>query len=70
MYFTWPPSAENSRRKDGLFITMRKVNKKGMEMWEIVLIIIALVLMLVLIVWYGFLKGSADNILSKVAEWF
>jgi len=49
---------------------MKKVNKKGMEMWEIVLIIIALVLMLTLIIWYGFLRGSADNILSKVLEWF
>jgi len=39
-----------------------KLAKKGMEMWEIVIIILALVLLLAVIIWYGILGGEIKSL--------
>ena len=44
------------------------VGKKGMEMWQLVLLILALILLLAVIVWYGFLGGEIDKLLGKLGD--
>lgn len=46
------------------------MNRKGMEMWQIVLIILALIFLLVVIIFYGFLGGEIGNLLDKFVEVF
>ncbi len=42
--------------------------KKGMEMWEIVLIIIALILLIFMIVWYGSQGSMLDSLFGKLGN--
>ncbi|MBI4151601.1 hypothetical protein HY496_01410 [Candidatus Woesearchaeota archaeon] len=44
--------------------------KKGMEMWQLVLLILALVLLVFIIVWYGGLNKEIGNLLEKFGELF
>jgi len=43
-------------------------NKKAMEMWQLVLLILALILLLTVIVWYGVLGGEMGELLDKLGE--
>lgn len=45
----------------GMFIS----GKKGMEMWQLVLLILALVLLVFLIAWYGGLNKELGSLLEK-----
>ncbi|MBS3169306.1 hypothetical protein J4210_02375 [Candidatus Woesearchaeota archaeon] len=47
--------------KLGLFIP----GKKGMEMWQLVLLILALILLVFLIAWYGGLNKELGGLLEK-----
>jgi len=47
---------------------MKKMNKKGMEMWQLVLIILALILLLAVLVWYGVLGGHVEKLLGKLGD--
>ncbi|MBU0456622.1 MAG: hypothetical protein ABH824_03940 [Nanoarchaeota archaeon] len=40
--------------------------KKGMEMWQLVMIILFLIFLLVVIVWFGVLSGDAGGLLDKL----
>ncbi|MBU0459517.1 MAG: hypothetical protein KJ597_03775 [Nanoarchaeota archaeon] len=42
--------------------------KKGMEMWQIVLLVLAILLLLFLIGWYGGLDQKAGGFLDKLAN--
>ncbi len=46
---------------------MTTFNKKGeMEVWQLVMIILAVLLLIAFIVWYGFLSDSADSLFGKL----
>lgn len=46
-----------------------KFNKKGeMEVWQLVMIILAILLLLAFIVWYSFLGDSADSLFGKLGD--
>ena len=48
---------------------MNTFNKKGeMEMWQIVMIILAIFLLIAFMVWYGFLSDSADSLFGKLGD--
>lgn len=47
-----------------------KLNKRGMEMWQLVLLILVLILLLAVLVWYGFLGGEISGLLGKLGELF
>jgi hypothetical protein len=47
-----------------------KLNKKAMEMWQLVLIILILILLLAVMAWYGFLGGQIGGLLDKFGELF
>lgn len=40
-------------------------NKKGMEFWQLVLIILAALMLLFFIVWYGVLGGNIEELIDK-----
>jgi hypothetical protein len=44
--------------------------KKGMEMWQLVLMILVLILLIVVIVWYGILGWEIKELLGKFGELF
>ena len=39
-------------------------NKKGLEMWQLVLLILSLIFLLAVMVWYGFLGGELSGLLD------
>ena len=41
--------------------------KKGMESWQLVLIILAALMLLFFIVWYGVLGGNIEELIDKFA---
>ena len=45
---------------------MRIIGKKGMEMWQLILMILALVLLLFVIAWYGGLGGELSGLFDKL----
>ncbi len=48
---------------------MNTFNKKGeMEVWQLVMIILAVLLLLTFIVWYGFLSDGADSLFRKLGD--
>lgn len=48
---------------------MNTFNKKGeMEVWQLVMIILAVLLLIAFIVWYGFLSDSADSLFGKLGD--
>lgn len=44
--------------------------RKGMEMWQLVLLVLAIILLLFMIVWFGVLGGSLERLFGKVGELF
>ncbi|HLD72095.1 MAG TPA: hypothetical protein VJA23_00770 [Candidatus Nanoarchaeia archaeon] len=44
------------------------MNKKGMEMWEIIGLILAVAFLLFLIVWYGLLDNDLGGLLTKLGD--
>lgn len=46
------------------------MNKKGMEMWQLVFLILAIILLLFFLTWYGFLGKDLANLLDKFGELF
>ena len=44
--------------------------KKGMEMWKIVMIILALILLIAVIAWYAGLNNSIGGLLDKLSNLF
>ena len=42
--------------------------KKGMETWQLMLMILAILLLLFFITWYGLLKGQLGDLLEKLGE--
>jgi len=42
--------------------------KKGMEMWQLVLIILVLILLMAVLAWYGYLGGELKGFLGKLGE--
>ena len=42
--------------------------KKGMEMWQLVLIILALLLLFFIIAWYAGLNSEVGNLLDKLSN--
>ncbi len=48
---------------------MSAFNKKAeMEIWQLVMIILAVLLLLAFAIWYGFLSDSADSLFSKLGD--
>ena len=45
-----------------------RFGKKGMEMWQLVLLILVLILLLAVIVWFGFLGGEIGSLLGKLGD--
>lgn len=47
------------------------MNRKGeMEMWQIVLMILAILLFIVILMWYGGLGKQIDDFLTRIGEMF
>ncbi|MBU1112141.1 MAG: hypothetical protein ABIG93_01770 [archaeon] len=46
------------------------LNKRGMEMWQIVMIILALLLLFFIILFYSGLKDSIVELLGGIGNWF
>ncbi len=44
------------------------MNKKGMEMWEMVMLIAAVAFLLFIIVWYGLLDNDLGELFGKVGD--
>jgi len=44
------------------------MNKKGMEMWQLVLMILAILLLLFMIVWYGALNNDLGDLFGKLGD--
>ncbi len=47
-----------------------KLDKKGMEMWQLVMIILVLILLIAAIVWFGILGGEIKGLLAGLGELF
>lgn len=47
-----------------------KLNRKGMEMWQLVLIILALISLVVFIFFYAGLGNEAKELIKKLGEIF
>lgn len=45
-----------------------RLGKRGMEMWQLVMLILVLIFLFAVIVWYGFLGGEISGLLSKLGE--
>ena len=46
------------------------LEKKGMEMWQLVLMILAILLLLFMIVWYGALNNDLGDLFGKLGDLF
>ncbi len=42
--------------------------KKGMEMWQLVILVLALILLVVIIIWYGELGSNIKGLLGKLTN--
>lgn len=58
---------DTKRKVDAMSKTV-KLDKKGMEMWQLVMIILVLILLLAVLVWYGFLGGEIKGVLGKLGD--
>ncbi|MBI4983363.1 hypothetical protein HZC32_01860 [Candidatus Woesearchaeota archaeon] len=45
-----------------------RLGKKGMEMWQLVLIILAMLLLFFIIVWYSGLNEEVKNLLARMSD--
>jgi autotransporter translocation and assembly factor TamB len=43
-------------------------DKKGMEMWKLVSIILVIILLLFVLAWYGGLRGELSSLLERLGE--
>jgi hypothetical protein len=46
------------------------LGKKGMEMWQLILIILAVLLLLSFLVWYGVLGKQLEELFQKIGDFF
>lgn len=46
------------------------MNKKGMEMWQLLFLLGALILLLVMLLWFGVLKSDLTALLEKAGGLF
>ncbi len=53
-----------------IFWAIFPAGKKGMEMWQLVLLILAIILFLFLLIWYGALGSEINILLDKWGELF
>ena len=44
--------------------------KNGMEMWQLILIILAVILLLFMMVWYGSLRNDLGGLFDKMGDLF
>ncbi len=44
--------------------------KQGMEMWQLVMIILAVLLLLFILVWYGSLGSELQSLLERMGGFF
>jgi len=44
------------------------MNKKGMEMWQLIMIILVLILLLAVLIWYGSLGESLKRLFEKMGD--
>jgi len=44
-------------------------NKKGMETWMLVMIILAILLLIFVLFWYGGLNSKMNVLLEKISGW-
>ena len=44
------------------------MNKKGMEMWVLVMMILALLFFVLIVIWYGGLGTSLGDLFKKIGE--
>ncbi|MBI2666421.1 hypothetical protein HYX13_02300 [Candidatus Woesearchaeota archaeon] len=45
------------------------MNKKGYEMWELIVIILALALLVFVVVWFAVLNENLGELFGKLGEW-
>ncbi|MBS3123609.1 hypothetical protein J4437_03150 [Candidatus Woesearchaeota archaeon] len=45
------------------------LNKKGMEMWELVIMVLAIILLIFVIAWYVSLDKSGQSLLERLGQW-
>lgn len=46
------------------------MNKRGMEMWQLILLILAVVLLLFMLIWYGALGKELEDLFQKIGDLF
>ena len=46
------------------------MNKRGMEMWQLIIMLLAIFLLLFMLVWYGILGQGLADILQKIGGLF
>lgn len=56
---------EINKKYKNLFLTFFPKGKKGMEIWQLVLIILALLLLFFIIAWYGGLNKSLEGLIDR-----
>ncbi len=63
------PSGKKGRQKMlNIFWALFPSGKKGMEMWQLVFLILAIILLLFFLAWYGLLGKDLANLLDKFGE--
>lgn len=45
-------------------------NKKGMEMWQLVMMILAILLLVFMGMWYSGLGDKLGDLLNRLGDWF
>lgn len=46
------------------------LGKKAMEMWQIVLLILAIIFLLFMLIWFGGLRGTIVELFTKLGDMF
>tara|TARA_Y100000310_G_C20701069_1_gene829929 strand:+ start:2847 stop:2987 length:141 start_codon:yes stop_codon:yes gene_type:complete len=46
------------------------VDKRGMEMWQIVLMVLAVLVLIAFLIWYNSLGNTTDSLLGKLGGLF
>jgi hypothetical protein len=64
----FPANKKVSKNYFHNFLTFFPRGKKGMEMWQLVLIILALLLLFFIIAWYAGLNSEVGNLLDKLSN--
>jgi len=45
------------------------LGKKGMEMWQLVLMILAIILLVFIVAWYSGLNQSLGSLFGRLGDW-